>query len=254
MSILYVLVFAFTGILLNEVLLPNNKIHERIWLGFTLTSQIIALVISIVMSIIFFIKVKDKKIDFKEIFNVNIYSYLVLIGIFLLGGYLFHTHILFPSVDGLMVGQTTYGDLSMHLGFITSIAKQGVLPPNYNIHVGHQVNYPFLCETPASTLLLLGSSLRDSYLITALYAYGLVILGVYFFFKQWVKKLSVTLIGVLLFFFGSGFGFLYFIDLINPLFNSLDKVLGSSSIGNNITNLLDGYYITPTNLPQLNLR
>ena len=274
MSILYVLVFAFTGILLNEVLLPNNKIHERIWLGltfglllliwlpalvsfiigFTLVSQIIALVFSIVIAILCFFKVKDKKIDFKEIINVNIYSYLVLMGIFLLGGYLFYTHILLPSVDGYMVGQTTYGDLSMHLGFITSIAKQGVFPPNYNIHVGHQVNYPFLCETPASTLLLLGSSLRDSYLITALYAYGLVITGVYFFFKQWIKKVGVTLISVLLFFFGSGFGFIYFIDLINPLFNSLDKLLGSNSIGNNLTNLLDGYYVTPTNLPQLGLR
>ena len=132
--------------------------------------------------------------------------------LFLVGAYLFSTHILYPGSDGYYVGQTTYGDLAMHLGFITSIAEQGTFPPDYSIFPGHRVNYPFLCEVPSSSLFLFGAKLRWAYLLPALYAYALVLLGVYFAFSAWLKRTDRARFATYLFFIGGGFGFIYFFD------------------------------------------
>ena len=40
--------------------------------------------------------------------------------------------------------QATYGDMSMHLSFITSLARQGDFPPDYSLLPGHPLCYPFL--------------------------------------------------------------------------------------------------------------
>ena len=51
--------------------------------------------------------------------------------------YLLHTHVLLPHEDGsLWVGQSTYGDLAMHLGFVESLYQQGTFPPEYSIYPG----------------------------------------------------------------------------------------------------------------------
>ena len=53
-------------------------------------------------------------------------------------------HILTPYKNGgYASGQCTFGDLQMHLGFITSIAEQGKFPPNYVFLSGTTMNYPF---------------------------------------------------------------------------------------------------------------
>ena len=44
--------------------------------------------------------------------------------------YLLHTHTLLAAADGsLHTGQSTYGDMAMHLAFITSLAGQQKFPP-----------------------------------------------------------------------------------------------------------------------------
>ncbi len=46
------------------------------------------------------------------------------------------------SGGGGYTGQCTYGDMAMHLGFVTSIAEQGIFPPEYSILPGAK-----LCAT-----------------------------------------------------------------------------------------------------------
>lgn len=69
-------------------------------------------------------------------------------------------------LDGAMhSGQSTYGDMNMHLGFITSIAKQQTFPPDYSILPGTKLAYPFLSDSISSSLYLFGTSLRTAYLL-----------------------------------------------------------------------------------------
>ena len=73
-----------------------------------------------------------------------------------LSGYLQHTHMLMPASDGsYWCGQSTYGDLCMHLSFITSM-RDMPFPPTYNLLSGTSLNYPYLADSLSTTMMLLG--------------------------------------------------------------------------------------------------
>jgi len=129
----------------------------------------------------------------------------------------------------------------MHLGFISSIAVQGTFPPMYSICVDTPVYYPFLSESVGSTFYLFGTSLRFATMLSASYAFLLVILGVYCFFEGWLREKRKAVFAMLLFFIGGGFGFWYFFDLLkaNP---------------DNLARLFTAFYETPTNFVSNGLR
>lgn len=273
---IYTILFALCGIGVSLFLFHTHRLIRQIWLGlvlgllmltwipslfafligFTFPAQVIAGFVSSILGIGFVLLALKKGYlsQLKKKFLLRDLDFLlVTIPLFLLGAMLFSSHILMPHDNGsVSVGQVTYGDLAMHLGFISSIAEQGTFPPSYSIFPGHTVNYPFLCETSASSLVILGANLRQAYLISALYAYLLVIMGVWFFFREWLKTRRRTVIATLLFFLGSGFGFAYFFDLAKNG-ASLNTLL-NGSYATNFAWLLDGFYDTPTNLPTIGLR
>ena len=61
--------------------------------------------------------------------------------------YLLCTHTLSSYGGELYSGQCSYGDMCMHLGFITSMAEQGNFPFEYSILPGSRLCYPFLCDS-----------------------------------------------------------------------------------------------------------
>ena len=73
---------------------------------------------------------------------------------------IFLSHTLQQKNGALYTGQCGWGDMPMHLGFITSIAVQGTFPPEYSILPGERLCYPFLCDSVSSSLYLLGTPLR----------------------------------------------------------------------------------------------
>ncbi|MCL2695021.1 MAG: hypothetical protein FWE69_01710 [Clostridiales bacterium] len=273
LSLLVTIVFALSGLGIASLVLSRQKPMVRIWfglviglfemtwlpslfaflIGFTLNAQLLGLAVAVILGGFCFFRAKGGFAGLKSI-RLNIPVTVALLLIFLVGAQLFSTHILLPQEGGYYVGQTTYGDLAMHLGFITSIAYQGVFPPHYNIFPFHPVNYPFLCETSSATLLQFGANLRVAYLIPALYAYILVILGLYFFFEQWLRRKNYALFATLLFFVGSGFGFSYFFDLAREGVPAISKLLSDSSHPTSFAFIFDGFYRTPTNLPTVGLR
>ncbi|MDO4564247.1 MAG: hypothetical protein Q4C04_01380 [Clostridia bacterium] len=269
--LLYMLCFALCGLSVSEYVFFGQKFARRLWLGlalglfaftwfpslfaffigFTLLAQILGLLLALALG--FTALMLSRRLSPRSFFiKRDVKPLIILIGIFAIGCVLFSTHILKSKDGAYYVGQTTYGDLSMHLGFITSIAEQGTFPPDYSIFSGYPMSYPFMCETSSSSLLLLGANLRFAYLLPALWAYALVILGAYNFFEGWLKRKGRTVFATLLFFFGGGFGFLYFLDLINASPTALSSLLGTGA--NNLQTLLDGFYQTPTNIPALGLR
>ncbi len=153
-------------------------------------------------------------------------------------GYLLHTHVLMPHADGsLWVGQSTYGDLAMHLGFVESLYRQGTFPPEYSIFPGQQIDYPFLVDAASASLRFFGLSLRMSVIVPSLFMLLAVFYGFWLLADKLIGKTVPTMAAWLLFVFNGGFGFLYF--------------LGGKY---NLTTLLSGFYVTPTNLVDEDLR
>ena len=272
LSILYLLFYAVAGVEIGRYLFSTESFPRRLWLGLTMglfgciwLPSLFAFVLgfgslshilgAILMAALTFLCLLQKKkasmVKAKEL--KSLLPLLWLLPLFVVGAYLFSTHILEPKVDGWYVGQTTYGDLAMHLGFISSLAEQGVFPPEYSIFPGHPVNYPFLCEVPSASLFQFGANLRWAYLLPALYAYALVILGVYFAFQTWLKRTDRARFATYLFFIGGGFGFIYFFDRLNGA-STVGALIGESGYANNLSYLLNGFYVTPTNLPRIGLR
>ena len=148
----------------------------------------------------------------------------------------------FPMKDGAMyAGQCSYGDMNMHLGFITSIANQGTFPPDYSILPGVKLAYPFLCDSISSSVYVFGASLRVAYILPMLLAILQVFLGAYCLGKAVLKDKAKACLGWVLFFFNGGFGFVYFMDLYkqNP---------------ENFKRIFSAFYETPTNLVDYNVR
>ena len=272
LSILYLLFFALCGIAIGRYVFSSESFARQIWLGLTLglfgsiwLPSLFSFVLSFgalshilgaaVMGMLAVFSACSKRARFASPKKdaASLASVLILLPLFLLGAYLFSTHILRPQSDGLYVGQTTYGDLAMHLGFISSIAEQGFFPPEYSIFPGHRVNYPFLCEVPSASLFRFGANLRWAYLLPALYAYGLVILGVFFAFKAWLKRADRARFATYLFFLGGGFGFLYFFDRLGGA-STVGALIDESGYATNLSFLLNDFYVTPTNLPRIGLR
>ena len=156
--------------------------------------------------------------------------------------YLLFTHTLLPAQDGsLYTGQATYGDMNLHLSFITSLAVQQSFPPDYSILPGAKLCYPFLSDSVSSSFLVLGATLRAAYILPMLFALTQLFCTVYLAAYRLFSSVSKALLTLLLFFGNGGFGFVWFFDWATE---------GTYSLAE----LFNGFYTTPTNLVDRNIR
>lgn len=158
----------------------------------------------------------------------------------LVSGYLQYTH-MFREVDGaLYVGQSTYGDLCMHASFATGLIGQSY-PPEYSILPGTRLGYPFLVDALSATMLIYGTPLAAAFSVPGTLMTGLIWLGFVLFTWEMTEKKSAVVIAFVLLFFNGGLGFL----------GTLDRVTSDPTA---LNDALNGYYQTPTNMPDVNLR
>jgi hypothetical protein len=151
-------------------------------------------------------------------------------------------HILMPYSGGAVSsGQSTYGDLQMHLGFVTSIAEQKDFPPEYCFLSGTRLNYPFLIDSLSSSLYLLGAPLRIAVLIPSFVFALALVMGFYILAFTLTKNKTVAVIATVFFFINGGFGFAYFLE-------------GAKEDPSNFTKIFTEYYKTPTNYNDNNIR
>lgn len=253
LGFLYFCVFVASGQMLARAVLREENALLRILMGgvaslvmllwlpalfsfmlkFTLLSQLLALLVCVAIGLFCF-RISRRHPCMPFSFAQEKGTLLLLLPLFLLGVFLFFTHTLASKDGALHVGQSTFGDLPLHLGFVTSIGEQGFFPPQYSILPGTQVGYPFLCDSISATFYVLGASLRFSMLLPAIFAYALVLLGVYCFFQSWLRDYRIVRLATLLFFIGGGLGFVYFFDQAKTqpdLFRSI----------------FEAFYKTPTN-------
>ncbi len=259
-SILYIALFAASGTGLSRLLFHREKPLVRLWLGlamgmamllwlpalfsfalgFHLLSQLLALLAACLAGAAGYFFSRKRNLS-RSGWKYEIPFFAAGGALFIIGFVLLLTHTIVYKDGALYVGQSTYGDLAMHLGFISSIATQGTFPPMYSICPDKHVYYPFLSESAGATIYLFGTSLRFATILTAAYAFLLVVLGAYCFLEEWLEDRRKSVFAMLLFFVGGGFGFWYFFDLLkdNP---------------DNLTRLFTAFYETPTNFIENGLR
>ena len=257
------LVYLLSGILVARSVLSEHRAALRLWLGlvfgcvmlmwlpclfafafgFTAKAQIAAVILTVLAAAAATVPILRRSCREPSPFQLDETGRRDLIGLALsliLTGFcafLLHTHVLRPGADGsLWVGQSTYGDLAMHLGFIESLFQQGQFPPEYSIFPGQQLNYPFLVDAASASLRFFGLSLRASVILPSLVMLLCVFWGFWLLADTVTKSLAADLSSWLLFVFNGGFGFVLF--------------LGKYPF----TTIFTAYYKTPTNFSVEDIR
>ena len=219
-----------------------------LFLGFTILSHVI-LVLVATLPLLFLIKkhgqsgLKNIILSGNENTTINKKIFLlVVLPLTILIAVLMSNHILVSTENGgFASGQSTYGDLNMHLGFITSIAEQGKFPPDYVFLSGYKLNYPFFVELLSSSMYLFGSSLRLAVLLPSYVLSFLLVLGFYILAFKITNKKAAAVLATIFFFLCGGFGFSYFLD-------------GARENPETFTKIFTDYYHTPTNFNENNIR
>lgn len=240
---------SWMGGIFGNVLLMAGIVLPSLFLNFTHLSHIVLIVLSVLPLIYIVKKTGIKKFNnllvckcgVESGINIKILLFIIL-PIILLISLLMTNHILAPyETGGVASGQSTFGDLQMHLGFITSIAEQKAFPPNYAFLDGYTLNYPFFVNMLSASLYLFGTSLRLAVLIPSYFLTALLVTGFYIIAYRLTQNTASAILSTLLFFFGGGFGFSYFFD-------------GAKADTTIFTKIFTDFYQTPTNLPDINLR
>ena len=248
------LIYLLAGLSLAWLLFADSRMAVRCWLGlvfgfvllmwlpclfafafgFTAAAQYCALALAggIALSTLFLLTHrKPVLLDFSDAAaRRDLLGFWLSLALTVFCAYLLHTHVLRPEADGsLWVGQSTYGDLAMHLGFAESLFRQGKFPPEYSIFPGQQLNYPFLVDAASGSLRFFGLSLRTAVILPSLGMLLCVFWGFWLLAEHITGKVWPTLLSWLLFVFNGGFGFALF--------------LGKYPV----SAIFTGYYTTPTN-------
>lgn len=265
---IYFLYFQLIGFLIAGIVLSQKDAVTRILCGSVLGSVLLqwipslfaflfdfsvtahmaaALFCGVITVVLFFIQKPRKDFLFisgrylKNLLKKHYVFFILSSLTFIIFCMMLSSHTLQAGEGGLHTGQCTYGDMNMHLGFITSIARQQTFPPYYSIAPGNKLSYPFLCDSISSSIYLLGASLRYAYMLPMYFAILQVMTGFYCIAYTWFKKTAKACLAWYFFFYNGGLGFVYFIDWSN------ERVY-------QFKNIFTEYYETPTNLIGNNIR
>src|SRR3990172_7225787 len=158
------------------------------------------------------------------------------------------------KMDGLYVGLTNnYGDLPLHLAYITSFVWGNNIPPQDPSYAGEKLVYPFLADFLSAIFLKLWLNFRDmlfipGWLLTVAF-YGVL----YYFTYRLTKKRLAAILSPFIFFFSGGFGFYYFYQDISNTSQGLWSFLMHLPRDYTKIEPLNYHWITPLtclNVPQ----
>ncbi len=270
-AILYLLVYLVSGTAIAWFLLPRIRLIARIYIGlclgvilmmwlpalmaffvrFSVTGHLLALLPLAALTLLAF-AFRDKRSSRgweeadKRLLKTLVWIALPLT---LLTAYLVTTHTVKPAADGSYhVGQSTYGDLNLHLAIITGL-RNASFPPDYSIYPGELLAYPFLTDSFSTSFMVLGMKLHGAVLIPSYLLLALVFCGYCILCDRIASRESVARLAVLLFFLNGGLGFLYAFDMLGVSLGSSaqNQLQSGAGLFDRLRNILDGYYTTPTN-------
>ena len=256
------LFFQVCGVTLARVLLPQEGPAPRLllgsvfgsvllqwlpallafFLGFTLNAHLLAILLASLLTAgaVILARKHNRLAPFslRQLSGVLGHSSLVAV----LALWLFFCFLVLHSfrwADGrIYSSQATYGDMSIHLSFITSLARQGTFPPSYSLLPGTRLSYPFLSDSISSSLYLLGAPLRLAYCLPMLLSGAQVFFGGWLFLRALSGSDKKAGLAFTFFFLNGGLGLMYF--------------LGGEE--GNFSRIFTAFYETPTNYSLENIR
>ena len=281
----YSLMYLALGVLSVRWLLPRHKPLNRLWLGlslglleemwlpalcafffrFTIAAHAAAEVLLVLLTLLCY-AVRDRRDpapwDREE--SGTLYRILaVAVPLTILSAYLQYTHVMRVDAAGnWCVGQSTYGDLPMHMSFVTGlVGKQ--FPADYPFYPGNRLSYPFLTDSLSSTWYLLGASVQAAVIVPAVIMSALCYAGVMVLARETTAGRRAVILAALLFFLNGGLGFLYDFDMAGGtagadsgagFFGQIGSFVSNwfSTVSDRVGSILTGYYKTPTNQPDPN--
>ncbi len=164
----------------------------------------------------------------------------VMVPLTLIMAYMQYTHVIRPEAGAMMTGQSTYGDLNLHLGIATGLIN-AEYPPEYTILPGTLLGYPFLMDAMSGSLYLMGMELRWAFIIPGVLMSALVFWGFVMLAWEMVKDWRAVLLASALLFLNGGLGFIYVID-------------GAVGDPTRWLEVFTGFYQAPANLVDHNIR
>ncbi|MBO4298669.1 MAG: hypothetical protein J5998_07700 [Clostridia bacterium] len=151
-----------------------------------------------------------------------------------------YTHTLRPEGGALWTGQSTYGDMNLHLGIATGLVNQP-FPPDYTILPGTLLGYPFLVDAASASLYMTGMGLRWAFIVPGVLMCALVFWGFLMLAWEMTKSWRAALLSFALMFLNGGLGFAYLFDLVGKDPSRLFEAF-------------EGFYKAPANLVDVNIR
>lgn len=270
MGTVFYIAFLVIGFAYAHLFCEDKNIYKNIWLGgllgtlalmfgtvpvasvmgFTVPAHLVLFVIFCLPVIYYGIRNKKYKVLAAEIKEktgktgemTHAVFFTVILPVSFLIWVLLTNHIMAPfDGGGIAAGQSTYSDLPMHMGIAASVAERGVFPPQHNLLSGMRLDYPFLVDTLSSSLILMGSGQRTAMLVPSYMMSMLLVMGFYFLAYRITSRKAASVLAVVLFFIGGGFGFSYFFE-------------GAKENPQKFTMIFNDYYHTPTNYNEMNIR
>lgn len=286
-SLVYCFMYLFFGVMTVRFLLPRHRPLNRLWLGlslglleemwlpalgaflfrFDVEAHAFAAGVLFLLTVLSWI-LRDRRTpaewDEKE---SELLRQILIIGLPLtvLGIWLQYSHVMRVDAAGNWnVGQSTYGDLPMHLSFVTGLVGKK-FPADYPFFPGARLSYPFLTDSLSSTFLLLGCSLQAAVIIPGSLMMALCYMGVLVLARDMTGGKKTALLAAALFFLNGGLGFLYDFDQAGSgawtaaeegasLPARAAQIVSDwfSTAADRVRFILNGYYKTPTNQPDPN--
>lgn len=266
---LYLAAYVFCGMQIVRWLLPKHLPMARGWLGvslglllmmwlpalcalaldFTIAAHMVALALLAAITIgCFFLRDRRAPSPWDEREQHLLKQcLLVALPLTVFSAYLQYTHSMRVDQWGNWnVGQSTYGDLPMHMSFITSM-KNAAFPPDYPFYPGQQLSYPFLVDSLSTSFYMMGCSLQAALIVPGTMMMALCFVGVLILAREMTLGKKTVVLAALLFFLNGGLGFLYDFDQVGG-----HESDGSLTLVARVEAILEGYYKTPTNQPEPN--
>ena len=243
-SLIYTFLYLYAGVMTVRFLLPRHRPLNRLWLGMSLglleemwlpaigamlftfgaAAHVFGAVVLILLTVVcWFARDRRPAAGWDEKEDALLRQLLVFgIPLTILAIWLQYTHVMRVDEAGnWRVGQSTYGDLPMHLSFVTGLIGKK-FPADYPFYPGARLSYPFLTDSLSSTFCLLGSSLQAAVIIPAVLMMALCYMGVIILARDMTNGKKTALLAATLFFLNGGLGFLYDFDQTGGTWTTID--------------------------------
>ncbi len=266
----YLALYLLCGILSVTWLLPGQRVLIRLWLGsalglfylmwlpalaaflwrFSMTGHLLALLPLSGLTLAAFI-LRDRgralrPFGDEDKKDIRLLLFLAL-PLTILSAVLQYTHNLRPQDGALYVGQSTYGDLALHTGIITSL-QNARFPADYSILPGARLSYPFLADSLSTTGLIMGLNLQSALNITGTLMLSLVFSGYTLLAARMADSRRAAALAVLLLFINGGLGFMYSFDMMGESLGATgSNELQMGTWLDRLRTIMNGWYQTPVN-------